>query len=140
MIPVAEALAQTVGVNRACATLALPRSAVYRARQPRVEKPAAPRPTPARALSEGEKIVVRDTLNSERFQDSAPREVYATLLDEQQYLCSVPTMYRILRENQEIRERRNQGRHPNYTKPELLATGPNQVWSWDITKLLGPVT
>jgi len=140
MIPVAEALAQTVGVNRACATLALPRSAVYRARPPRVEKPAAPRPTPARALSEGEKIVVRDTLNSERFQDSAPREVYATLLDEQQYLCSVPTMYRILRENQEIRERRNQVRHPNYTKPELLATGPNQVWSWDITKLLGPVT
>ncbi len=142
MIPVAEELAQTVGVTGACATLALPRSAVYRARQPRCAKPAPPRPTPARALSESEKIVVRETLNSERFQDSAPREVYATLLDEQRYLCSVPTMYRILRENQEIRERRNQVRHAqrNYTKPELLATGPNQVWSWDITKLLGPVT
>jgi len=82
MIPVAEALADTVGVNRACATLALPRSAVYRARQPQRAKPAPPRPTPARALSEGEKSVVRETLNSERFQDSAPREVYATLLDD----------------------------------------------------------
>ena len=97
MIPVAEELAQTVGVDRACATLALPRSALYRARQPRIEKPAAPRPKPARALSQGERTVVRQTLNSARFQDCAPREVYATLLDEQQYLCSVPTMYRILR-------------------------------------------
>ena len=140
MIPVAEELAQTVGVNRACATLAVPRSAVYRARQPRVAKPVTPRPTPARALSLAEQTVVRETLNSERFQDSPPREVYATLLDEQRYLCSVPTMYRILRENREIRERRNQLRHPPYAKPELLATGPNQVWSWDITKLLGPVT
>ena len=140
MIPLAEGLAHTVGVNRACVTLAVPRSAVYRARQPRVEKPAAPRPRPARALSEGEQTVVRETLNGERFQDQAPREVYATLLDEQRYLCSVPTMYRILRENREIRERRNQLRHPPYAKPELLATGPQQVWSWDITKVLGPVT
>ena len=92
-----------------------------------------------RALSADEKAVVRATLNSERFQDDAPREVYATLLDEGTYLCSVPTMYRILRENQEIRERRDQLRHPTYAKPELLATAPNQVWTWDITKLLGPV-
>ncbi len=70
--------------------------------------------------------------------DKAPREVYATLLDEGEYVCSVRTMYRILNENQAVQERRNQRRHPNYKKPELLATGANQVWSWDITKLLGP--
>jgi len=70
--------------------------------------------------------------------DKAPREVYATLLDEGDYLCSVRTMYRILNENKAVRERRDQLKHPNYKKPELLATGPNQVWSWDITKLLGP--
>jgi putative transposase len=69
----------------------------------------------------------------------APHEVYATLLDEERYLCSIRTMYRILEENTEVKERRNQLRHPDYKKPELLATGPNQVWSWDITKLLGPV-
>jgi putative transposase len=81
---------------------------------------------------------VREELNSERFQDCAPREVYGTLLDEGQYLCSWRSMYRILAENQEVRERRNQLRHPHYSKPELLATSPNQLWSWDITKLLGP--
>lgn len=134
-----EALASTVGVRRACDTLAVPRCQVYRARRPHVEKPAAIRPSSARALSVAEQTVVRETLNSERFADQAPREVYATLLDEQRYLCSVASMYRLLRENQAIRERRNQLRHPTYTKPELLATGPNQVWSWDITKLLGPV-
>jgi len=78
-------------------------------------------------------------LHTERFQDKAPHEVYATLLDEDRYLCSIRTMYRILEQHHEVKERRNQLRHPNYTKPELLATGPNQVWSWDITKLLGPV-
>jgi putative transposase len=77
-------------------------------------------------------------LNSEPFQDCAPREVYATLLDEGQYLCSWSTMYRILKERRQVRERRNQLRHPTYTKPELLATGPNQLWSWDLTKLRGP--
>jgi putative transposase len=82
--------------------------------------------------------VVLDTLHSERFVDKAPQEIYATLLDEKKYLCSTSSMYRILRENEEVRERRNQLRHPIYQKPELLATRPNQVWSWDITKLLGP--
>ena len=82
---------------------------------------------------------MHDTLNSERFVDQAPTEVYATLLDEGQYLCSVRTMYRILEEHAELRERRDQLRHPNYEKPVLLATGTNQVWSWDITKLLGPM-
>jgi putative transposase len=84
-------------------------------------------------------MAVRDVLNSERFQDCAPRQVYATLLDEGIYLCHWRSMYRILAEYGEVRERRNQLRHPAYTKPELLATGPNQVWSWDITKLKGPV-
>lgn len=85
-----------------------------------------------------EKAEVRQVLNSDRFADQPPREVYATLLDEGKYLCSWRTMYRILDENQEVRERRNQLRHPTYAKPELLATQPNQLWSWDITKLLGP--
>jgi len=95
--------------------------------------------TPARALSGEEKTVVRDVLNSERFVDRAPRQVYAALLDESQYLCSVATMYRILGENWELQERRNQLRHPVYVKPELVATAPNQVWTWDITRLPGPV-
>jgi putative transposase len=89
-------------------------------------------------LSQGEKDQVRQVLNSERFQDCAPRQVYATLLDEEKYLCHWRTMYRILNEHGEVRERRNQLQHPVYAKPELLATGPNQLWSWDITKLKGP--
>ncbi len=90
-----------------------------------------------RALSDREKAEVKSVLYSERFMDKSPYQVYATLLDEGRYLCSVRTMYRILR-GARVRERRNQLRHPHYKKPELLATGPNQVWSWDITKLLGP--
>ena len=82
---------------------------------------------------------VLDALHSERFRDKAPAEVYATLLDEGVYLCSIRTMHRILAGNGELKKRRNQLRHPHYKKPELLATGPNQVWTWDITKLLSPV-
>jgi putative transposase len=89
-------------------------------------------------LSATETQAVLEQLHSPRFVDQAPAEVYATLLDEGTYLCSERTMYRILAEHQEVRERREQLRHPSYKKPELLATGPNQVWSWDITKLLGP--
>jgi putative transposase len=89
-------------------------------------------------LSQTEKAEVRQVLNSERFQDAAPRQVYATLLDEQVYLCHWRTMYRILKEHDEVRERRHVRRHPTYSKPELVATGPNQLWSWDITKLPGP--
>jgi putative transposase len=96
-------------------------------------------PPPPRALTAAEKADVRQTLNSQRFADQAPREVYATLLDEDQYLCSVPTMYRILAENREVRERRNQLRHPVYPKPRLVATAPRQVWTWDIARLPGPV-
>jgi putative transposase len=90
-------------------------------------------------LSKPERQEVLDILHTERFVDKAPTEVYATLLDERTYLCSVRTMYRILAEAGEVRERRNQARHPQYQPPELLATAPNQVWSWDITKLRGPV-
>jgi len=138
-MPVVETLAEQVGVKRACQALGVPRSSHYAARRPRVRQERAPAPAPPRSLSAQERTQVRQTLNSQRFADQAPREVYATLLDEGEYLCSVPTMYRILRENAEVRERRNQVRHPAYAKPELVATGPNQVWTWDITKLLGPV-
>ena len=131
-----EQLSERTSVSAACEALGVPRSNFYRARQPKSEP--KPRPTPERALTPEEKEQVRQTLNSERFQDSAPRQVYATLLDDGEYLCSWSTMYRILNEHQEVRERRDQLRHPNYTKPELLATGPNQLWSWDITKLKGP--
>ena len=134
-----EALAQQVGVKTACAALGVPRSSRYAARRPHLTQERSPAPPPPRALSAQEKVTVRETLNCQRFADQAPREVYATLLDEGVYHCSVPTMYRILAENQELRERRNQLRHPTYAKPRLVATGPNQVWTWDITKLPGPV-
>lgn len=133
-----ESLAEHVGVTAACDALGVPRSSLYAARQPAAPKTRQPTPPP-RALNAEEKAVVRQTLNSERFQDQAPREVFASLLDEGRYLCSVPTMYRILRENQEVRERRDQLRHPAYAKPVLVATAPNQVWTWDISKLPGPV-
>jgi putative transposase len=97
------------------------------------------RPAPPRALSALERQEVLEVLHTDRFVDRAPTEVYASLLDEGTYLCSVRTMYRILDEQGEVRERRDQARHPQYKAPELLAIGPNQVWSWDITKLLGPV-
>ncbi len=132
----ANQLSQQVGVSAACQALGVPRSSLYRARQPKCEP--KPRPTPERALKPEEKEQVLQVLNSEQFQDCAPREVYATLLDEGQYLCSWRTMYRILKEHRQVRERRNQLRHPTYTKPELLATGPNQLWSWDLTKLRSP--
>jgi transposase InsO family protein len=109
-------------------------------RQDKVTETPTLRRTPARALSSEERRQVRDLLNSERFTDQSPYEVYATLLDEGVYHCSIRTMYRLLADYDEVQERRNQLRHPAYTKPELLATGPNQLWSWDITKLRGPVT
>ena len=137
-----DELAAAVGVAEACRVLGVPRSSHYRARQLSEAPPPAPseHPTPARSLSAEERSAVRELLNSERFQDCAPREVYATLLDEQIYLCSWRTMYRILAVADEVRERRDQVRHPTYTKPELLAMRPNQLWSWDITKLKGPTT
>ncbi|GAB4549587.1 MAG: IS3 family transposase [Anaerolineae bacterium] len=131
-------LASKIGVSRACEALNVPRSRVYRAHQPKAE--AQPRPMPAHALSDSERAAVRDVLNSERFMDRPPRQVYAALLDEGTYLCHWRTMYRILHQHNEVCERRRLRRHPVYQKPELLATAPNQVWSWDITYLRGEAT
>lgn len=125
-------------MRRACQALGIPRASYYRhGHKPKsVDRPArAPSP---RALSGEERQRVKNMLYSKRFADKAPRQVFATLLDKGEYHCSVRTMYRILDKDRANRERRNQLRHPNYQKPELLATAPNQVWSWDITKLLGP--
>ena len=136
----AEQLAPAVGTVAACQALEVSRASLYRKRQQECEPSVlAPRPKPARALEPVEREAVLEHLHAERFLDQAPSEVYATLLDEGAYLCSIRTMYRILDQHQEVRERRNQLSRPNYQKPELLATAPNQVWSWDITKLLGPV-
>lgn len=135
-----DALAQQIPLCRACEVLGFPRSSLYRQRRGKAAGIPTPRPTPVRALSEEERICVRNLLNSKRFADQSPYEVYATLLDEGVYHCSIRTMYRILADHDEVRERRDQLRHPTYTKPELVATGPNQLWSWDITKLRGPAT
>jgi len=125
-----------LGIAPTCAALGVPKATYYRQLKPR---PAAvPRKPSHRALEAEERRAVIDVLHEPRFADQAPAEVYAALLDEGRYLCSERTMYRILAENAEVRERRNQLRHPNYKAPELLATAPNQLWSWDITKLLGP--
>jgi transposase InsO family protein len=129
-----------VTTAEACAALGLSRASVYRQRDglARPAAPSRPRPGPARALGAGERQVVLDLLRDPRFADLAPAEVYATLLDQGRYHCSIRTMYRILDAHNEVRERRHQMRHPVYTKPELLAEAPNTVWSWDITKLMGP--
>lgn len=103
-----------------------------------MESEATPKATPKNAISQEEKKEVLNVLHSERFMNRAPDEVFSSLLDEGTYLCSVRSMYRILAENHEVKERRNITRHPSYAAPELIATGPNQVWSWDITKLKGP--
>jgi len=132
-----QGLAQEVKVRTACLAFDFPRSSFYRWLKPDPEAPQD-RPAPPLALSPEERQGVLALLHSTRFMDQSPREIYATLLDEAIYLCSVRTIYRILDSQGEVRERRNQLRHPNYQKPELLATDPNQVWSWDITKLKGP--
>jgi len=133
-----ENLAGAIGVAPACESMGVTRSTLYyQRRDPKQE--AKPRPKPARALTDGERQKVLDELHDDRFVDKSPGEVWATLLDEGTYLCSERTMYRILADNEEVKERRNQLKHPEYTKPELLAEGPNEVWSWDITKLRGPV-
>ena len=131
-------LAPVVGTSAACAALAVSRASHYRrTRDPRLG-PRAARPSPARALSENERTAVLETLHSERFIDASPAATYATLLDEGTYLASERTMYRILAGADEVHERRSQLRHPVYARPELLATGPNELWSWDISKLRGP--
>jgi putative transposase len=124
-----------LGVAPTCRALGVPPATYYRHRQP----PCPPQPRrSARALAPTERQAVLAALHEPRFADLAPAQVYATLLDEDQYLCSERTMYRVLAAHQEVRERRDVLRHPPYAAPELLATQPNALWSWDITKLLGP--
>jgi putative transposase len=125
-----------LGVRATCEALGVAPATYYRSRRP--ERTPEPRSS-SRALSPQERQEVLDTLHEPRFVDAAPAQVVATLLDEERYLCSERTMYRVLRDNEEVRERRNQLRHPSYAAPELMATGPNELWSWDITKLKGPV-
>jgi putative transposase len=127
-----------MGTRPACRALGVPPATIYRWRRPPQSRAPRPRSAPARTLSEAERIGVLTELHAERFQDASPAEVYATLLDEGRYLCSERTMYRLLSVRGEARERRNQLTHPAYARPELLAQGPNEIWSWDITKLLGP--
>jgi putative transposase len=132
-----RSLSTEIGIKPACDAFGIDRSGFYRGQGPATAP--APRPSPPRTLSSEERQAVLATLHSDRFVDTAPATVYATLLDEGRYHCSIRTLYRILDEQAEVKERRNQLRHPVYQKPELLATAPNQVWSWDISKLLGPV-
>jgi len=134
-----QELGVDVGTSAACKALDIARPTFYRRIAAKNDNAATIRPAPPRALSALERQKVLDVLHTDCFIDKAPTEVYATLLDEGTYHCSARTMYRILAEAGEVRERRDQLRHPHYKAPELLATGPNQVWSWDITKLLGPV-
>jgi putative transposase len=133
-----EELTPVIGTRPACRALGVAPATIYRRRRPPAPRPARPRPLPARALSESERAAVLAELHSARFVDSAPAQVYATLLDEGRYLASERTMYRLLAAESQVRERRDQLTHPAYAAPELLAERPNELWSWDITKLLEP--
>jgi putative transposase len=126
------------GIKETCRVLDINRSSYYRWVNHNEEKTSSKR-RPPRKLSQEEEDMVLEVLNNERFMDQAVPEIHATLLDEGVYICSSRTMYRVLGRHQQVKERRHERRHPVYEKPELLATGKNQVWSWDITKLKGPV-
>jgi len=131
-----DEVAPMVGIATACDAVGVPRASYYRCRRSSPTPPSAkPRPPSHRALPPAERQAVLDVLHSDRFVDVAPAEVYATLLDDGKHLCSVRSMYRYLAAAGPVRERRNQLVHPRYARPELLATAPNQVWSWDLTKL-----
>jgi putative transposase len=130
-------IAPELGVSATCGAFGVPRASYYRKRAP-VLGPKPRRVSPARRMCDAERGAVLAVLHEPRFVDLAPAQVHATLLEEGRYLCSLRTMHRVLAENAETRERRDQLRHPSYTRPQLLATRPNELWSWDITKLLGP--
>ena len=134
-----EALTPLVGTRPACRALGAAAATVYRRRRPPAPRPSRPRPVPERALSQAEREEVLEVLCSQRFVDCSPAQIYATLLDEGRYLACERTMYRLLAaSNGGVRERRDQLTHPAYQRPELLAERPNEVWSWDISKLKGP--
>ena len=142
MIALVEERRAQVGIGPLCKALGLARATFYRRRGGPPTASAGPRErqAPRQALTAADRATVLTLLHEERFVDLPPAQVWAQVLDAGQVPpCSIRTMYRVLAANAEVRERRNQLRHPAYHKPELLATGPNQVWSWDITKLLGPV-
>ena len=133
-----ETLAPSVGLAPACRALGVARASVYRHRKLPVPKTrSSRRPLPC-ALAPRERTQVLDTLHEDRFVDRAPAAVYATLLEEGRYLCSIRTMYRVLHDADEVTERRPQRRHPHRQPPRLVATAPNCVWTWDITRLPGP--
>jgi putative transposase len=137
MMATVTELAPTLGVIATCAAFSVVVATYYRHREP-TYGPRPKRRSPARRLPDPERRAILEVLHEPRFADQAPAEVHAALLGEGRYMCSVRTMHRILAEHAESRERRNQLRHPSYSRPELLATAPNQLWSWDITKLRGP--
>lgn len=142
MMSTTREISLEIGVSNACRAVGVARSSYYYhyLRYKRVKTSVEVRPSPPWALSAEERQQVLDTLHHPLFVDKAPHQAYAVLLDQGRYLCSIRTMYRILHDNNEVCERRRQRSHPNYKKPELLAESPNQVWSWDITKLKGPRT
>ena len=137
MIEMALQASAQHGMSDCCKVFGVPKATFYRHWNP-MPKAQPKKKQNHRRLSDEEENRVLAALNSDRFADESVPEVYATLLDEGTYLCSPRTMYRILKRHQAVRERRDQLCHPQYTRPELLAEGPNQVWSWDITKLKGP--
>ena len=134
-----EAVTTNGATAALCQSIGVARATLYRRRKPARSSTPPVRAASSRALAPAERQAILEVLHSERFVDQSPGEVQATLLEEQTYLCSTRTMYRILDTAQEVRERRDQARHPAYAKPELVATAPNQIWSWDITKLKGPI-
>ncbi|MBT9558885.1 MAG: IS3 family transposase [Myxococcales bacterium] len=127
-----------VGTRRAAAAIGTSRASLFRKKRPAVPKTTAERPVHPKRLTSGERSAIVDVLHSERFADSAPRAIVATLLEEGRYLCAPRTMYRILAEHGELRERRNQRRHPKRAAPTVTATQPNEAWVWDVTKVRGP--
>ena len=129
-------LGERLGIGPTCEAFGIPRASYYRWLEPAARGDRRHSP---RALSAWERAHVLEVLRSREYVDKSPAAVYAGLLDDGMYLCSERTMYRLLSKHGEIRERRRQLQHPVYTRPELLATGPNELWSWDITRLKGPV-
>src|SRR5215213_8657826 len=130
--------AGATGADQAGVLVGLPRASLYRRRRPAVSPTSRPRPAPPNALTPAERQQLLEVLHERRFCDLPPAQVWARLLDEGTYLASISTMYRLLRAHGESRDRRRQRTHPARVKPQLLAGKPNDVWSWDITKLPGP--